>query len=118
MVRAAKRSGLLLLRLSVGLALLAWPRGGSAAGTWSVISLPQKPGEVFSPTALAADPTGDLYVADRSNGGQIQRRDVDGNWSVIAVAGGAPGQVRDVSALAVDAAGNLSRGRSENRYSL
>jgi hypothetical protein len=47
----AKRSGALVLRLIVGLALLGWPRVGSAQGTWSVISLPQKPGEVLQPEA-------------------------------------------------------------------
>jgi hypothetical protein len=39
MVLATKRSHTLILRLMVGLALLAWPRVGSAQGTWSVISL-------------------------------------------------------------------------------
>ena len=45
----------LVLRLLAALALLGCPHLGSAAGTWSVISLPQKPGEVISPTALAVD---------------------------------------------------------------
>src|SRR5207244_9197262 len=40
-------------------------------------------------------------------GTRIQKRDVQGNWSVIAAAGNAPGQVGYVSALAVDAVGNL-----------
>jgi hypothetical protein len=48
MVLDAKRTGALVLRLLVGLALLGWPRVGSAEGTWSVISLPQQPGEVVS----------------------------------------------------------------------
>jgi sugar lactone lactonase YvrE len=106
-----KRSGALVLRLLVGLALLCWPRVGAAQGTWSVISLPQwvnslphKPGEVFSPTALAVDPAGNLYVADR---GRIQKRDAQGNWSVIATSGAGLGQVIRPGALTVDAAGNL-----------
>ena len=35
----------LVLRLIVGLALLGWPRVGSAQGNWSVMSLPLQPGE-------------------------------------------------------------------------
>jgi hypothetical protein len=37
---------------------LACPQIGTAAGTWSVVSLPQQPGEVIIPTAVAADLTG------------------------------------------------------------
>jgi hypothetical protein len=86
MMANPKRSGALVLRLIVGLALLAWPRVGFAQGTWSVISLPQwvnslphKPGEVFSPTALAVDAAGDLYIADGYPYIRIQKRDAQGN---------------------------------------
>jgi sugar lactone lactonase YvrE len=115
MVPATKHSGALVLRLMVGLALLGWPRVGAAEGrdvqgTWSVISLPPppgppKPGQVVSPTALAADAAGNLYVADSGTG--IQKRDAQGNWSVIATQGTALGHVLGVPALAVDGAGNL-----------
>jgi hypothetical protein len=101
MVHNPNSSGVLALRLIVGLALLGWPRVGSAQGTWSVISLPQwvnslKPGEVFEPRALAVDAAGNLYFP---SAGGIQKRDTQGNWSVIAT--------RGASALAVDTAGNL-----------
>jgi DNA-binding beta-propeller fold protein YncE len=99
-----RRIGRMALRLIVGLALLGWPRVGSAQGTWSVISLPPKPGEVVSPWAVALDAAGNLYVADIF---QIQKRDAQGNWSVIATAGTALGQVWGPTALAVDRAGNL-----------
>src|SRR5947207_2665250 len=35
-----------------------------ASGTWSVVTLPQAPGQVSGPAALAADGAGNLYVAD------------------------------------------------------
>jgi hypothetical protein len=76
------------------------------------------PGEVHDPSALAADADGNLYVAepaeydnrgllvqDRTD--RIQKRDARGNWSIVAAAGDAPGQVDSPGALAADAAGNL-----------
>jgi DNA-binding beta-propeller fold protein YncE len=108
MVHNGSRIGTLVLRLNVGLALLGWPRVGSAQGTWSVISLPQKTGEVVVPQTVAVDATGNLYVADYSdNGGRVQKRDAQGNWTVIATAGTGVGQVEYPSALAVDRSGNL-----------
>src|SRR5437870_12156597 len=103
MMANPKRSGALVLRLIVGLALLGWPRVGAAQGTWSVISLPQKPGELYQVAGLAVSVTGDLYVADRSDLYQntLQKRDAQGNWSVIATYGGAVGQVANPGALAV-----------------
>src|SRR5689334_19303545 len=108
MVLASKRCGALILRLIVELALLGCPQISTAAGTWSVISLPQKPGEVVAPTALATDAAGDLYVADAANGSmRIQKRDTRGNWTVIADEGDSLGQVDGPGALAADAAGSL-----------
>jgi hypothetical protein len=107
MVRYPKSIGALVLRVVVVLALLGCPQIGSAAGTWSVISLPQKPGEVTIPTALAVDAVGNLYVADGSNGSRIQKRVAHGDWSVIAAGGSALGQVNSPTALAVDTAGSL-----------
>ena len=75
MALEVKRSGALVLRLIVGLALLGWARVGAAQGTWSEISLPQQPGEVLDPAAVAVDAAGNLYVTDRGSGGRIQRRD-------------------------------------------
>src|SRR5205823_14142377 len=37
----------------------------------------------------------------------IQKRDAQGNWSIIATPGTAAGQIRDPTALAADTAGNL-----------
>jgi DNA-binding beta-propeller fold protein YncE len=78
-------------------------------GNWSVIA-PEGGalGKVLRPTGIAADPEGNLYVADLGqDGGRVQKRDVQGNWSAIATVGTAPGQVRDPVALALEAAGNL-----------
>jgi tripartite motif-containing protein 71 len=109
MVHKPKLMGALALRLMVGLALLGCPRLGVAQGTWSLISLPQKPGQVYDAAALAVDATGNLYVADQGGvGGRIQQRDAQGNWSVLAAADTTPGQIdRPITALAVDAAGDL-----------
>jgi hypothetical protein len=85
------------------------PPPPSTIGTWSVISLPQKPGEVLYLTALTVDTAGNLYVAEwwASDGGQILKRDVQGTWSVIATSGIAPGQVDFPLALAVGTDGTL-----------
>ena len=110
MVPHSKSITALVLRLIVGLALLGCPITGSAAGTWSVISRPQQLGYVVGPSALAADAGGNLYVVDYAPGtivNRIQKRDAQGNWSVIATIGSALGQVDILTALAVDTAGNL-----------
>jgi hypothetical protein len=90
-------------RLLAVLLLLGCPQIGSAAGAWSLISLPQKPGDVVTPTAVAVDAAGDLYVADDG----IQKRDAQENWSVVAMAGTQVGQVGGASALAADGLGSL-----------
>jgi DNA-binding beta-propeller fold protein YncE len=107
----ARHFGALVVRLIVGLALLGWPRVGAAQGTWEVISLRPKfgdsaLGQVYSPSALAADAAGNLYVADWGNH-RIQKRDAQGNWSLIATKGRGSGQVYSPTALAVDTADNL-----------
>jgi tripartite motif-containing protein 71 len=107
MVLYPRRIGRVVLRLLSVFLLLGCPQTGSAAGTWSVISLPQQLGEIVQPLALAVDASGSLYIADPSKGSRILKRDAQGNWFVIATAGHAPGQVTDPRALAVDAAGNL-----------
>jgi hypothetical protein len=109
MARSSNSIRQLAPRLLAVVWLLGCPRIGSAAGTWSVISLPQKPGQVGDPTALAVDTTGSLYVADPSTPGndRIQKHDSQGNWSIVATAGDAPGQVYYPTAVAADTAGNL-----------
>ena len=82
MVCYPKSIGAMVLRLMVGLALLGCARAGGAQGTWSVISLPQQPGQVKGPRALTADAVGDLYVADHPFGNgpnRLQKRDTQGN---------------------------------------
>jgi hypothetical protein len=49
------------------------------------------PGQVIGPSALAVDTAGTLYLADYNNGWGIQKRDAQGNWSVVATQGSAPG---------------------------
>lgn len=101
------------LRLLAVLCLVACPRIGATAGAWSVVSLPQQPGEVMSPFLVAVDGAGSLYVADYSDGTpwsastRIQKRDPRRHWSVRATYGTGLGQVDDPIALAADAAGNL-----------
>src|SRR5260370_25280163 len=97
-----KRSGALALRLIAILSLLGCARLGLAQGTWSVISLPPKPVEVYDgPFALAVDAAGNLYVTDGSYPSRIQKRDAQGNWSEVEAFSGR------ATALAVDPAGNL-----------
>jgi sugar lactone lactonase YvrE len=86
-----------------------------AQENWSVLAeAGDAPGQVLNPQALAMDGAGNLYVADRFDPsgagpphGRIQKRDAQGNWSVIAPEGVAPGQVFNPYGLAVDNAGNL-----------
>jgi DNA-binding beta-propeller fold protein YncE len=96
-----------VIRLLTVVGLLSWPQFGSAAGTWSVMPFPGKPGEVSSVTDTAVDAVGNLYVSDWSNYGMIQKRDAQGNWSVIAPYGSDLGQVWNPTALAADTAGSL-----------
>jgi DNA-binding beta-propeller fold protein YncE len=97
-----------------------WSTGGriqkrDAQSNWSVIATEGYAlGQVRSPTALAVDPSGTLYVAEwHGDNHRIQKRDAQGNWSVLATDGQAIGQVsfdslyRYGAGLAVDAAGNL-----------
>jgi DNA-binding beta-propeller fold protein YncE len=55
---------------------------------------------------LAVGVASDLYLADHGNN-RVQRRDVEGNWSVIASTGTDPGQTNFPSGIAMDSAGNL-----------
>jgi hypothetical protein len=93
-----------------------WKR--DAQGNWSMIATEgHAPGQVIDVPALAADTAGNLYVAEMIDyagwTSRIQKRDAQGNWSVLATDGQAIGQVsfdslyRYGAGLAVDAAGNL-----------
>src|SRR5438046_1290447 len=74
--------------LAAVLLLLLCSQVGSAAGTWSVISLSEKPGAVMAPTAVAVNAVGDLYVADSFRGySRIQERNVQGRWFALATFG-------------------------------
>src|SRR5207248_56274 len=72
-------------------------------GNWSVIATEgSDPGQVSSPSALAADAAGNLYVADYGNSdgsGRIQKREAQGHWSLIAVAGFDLGQYSSASPI-------------------
>jgi len=56
-------------------------------GTCTVLSKPQPLGHVSSPRAVAIDGKGELYVADTTEGGRIQKRDLSGNWTLVVSAG-------------------------------
>src|SRR5262249_7073887 len=87
-----------------------------AQGKWSVIA---RPGPFINPDAspdgLAVDTSGNLYVADGQGWSstanawysRIQKRDAQGNWSVIAAYLETPDVYHFAAALAVDADGNL-----------
>ena len=65
-------------------------------------------GDMWNPAGLAFDSGGNLYVADFGGGSdRIQKRDAQGNWSVLATSGTGLGQVISPGALTVDAAGDL-----------
>src|SRR5262245_7815005 len=108
MIVCLKHNNTPVIRLLTVVWLLSWPQCGSAAGTWSVISLTQKllgPGVL---SALAVDGTANLYVAYSDvHSSVIQQRNAQEGWSVIATGGDAPGQVDGPSALAADTKGNL-----------
>ena len=102
MVHNAKRIGPLVLRLLVVLSLLGCPVIGSAAGTWSVLSLPRQSGEVLSPQAMAVDAAGNLYVADQGDS-SIRRRDAEGIFAdsprrAVGITRGAVPRARTVTA--------------------
>jgi sugar lactone lactonase YvrE len=107
-MQQSNRSGRWTICLLAVLAVLGGAQAGRAAGTWLVISLPQQAGEVNEPAAVAVDALGNLYVAEGVyNYGRIQKRDAQGNWSILATAGDALGQVSEPYALTADPAGDL-----------
>jgi DNA-binding beta-propeller fold protein YncE len=96
----------------------SWILKRDAQGNWSILAKEGDAlGQVRSPIAIGVDGVGALYVADHFNPpfridnehfeGRIQKRDTQGNWSVIATFGAALGQVSGLRGIAVDTAGNL-----------
>jgi sugar lactone lactonase YvrE len=76
--------------------LLQW---GVSGGTGS--------GELNSPSGVATDASGNVYVADTGNN-RIQKFDATGNFLTMwGSAGSANGQFVDALALAIDASGNV-----------
>ena len=85
-----------------GASLAAW--GGTGTGGFGSYA---DPGQFKSPKDVAIDSTGNLYVADTGNH-RIQKRDLTGNWSVIAAGYSRNlGQFRNPEAVAIDSTGNL-----------
>jgi len=77
-------------------------------GSWTLLSKPQPLGHVSSARAVAIDGKGELYVADTTEGGRIQKRDLNGNWTLVASTGQSPGGLKDgVRAMAFDLSGSL-----------
>jgi hypothetical protein len=78
-------------------------------GTWTRLDKPQPLGHMVEGYSFTLDPDGQLYVADPEGSGRIQKRDRDGNWSLVASAGQSPGAFKGgtVRAIACDASGGL-----------
>src|SRR4029079_14156687 len=78
---------------------------------WGIATHGWGRGQVGCPTALASANDGSLYVAevddDYYDNARIQQRDAQGNWSVIATFGSAPGPGSHPIALAADGTGSL-----------
>ena len=96
-----------MLRLAPLLLLITAGAALQAAGTWSVLTLPQQPGRVSNPAAVAVDGAGNLYEAETYPYNRVQKRDPQGNWSIITTRGNGPGQVTNPAGVAVDGVGNL-----------
>jgi len=109
------------LSLSCGLWVLGWPAWTFLCplfaaeptapvlnGSWTLLSKPHLLGHVIWPWAVALDGEGELYVADGAEGGRIQKRDLSGNWTLVASAGQSPGGLKGIAqAMAFDRSGNL-----------
>jgi sugar lactone lactonase YvrE len=115
--REARSVRTIALRMIGVLALLGCPRVGRAQGEWSILAAQGgAPGQVVNPTALRVDSAGNLYVGDQwqvvvdrnlESVDRLQKRDVQGNWSMIATSGPALDQAWNPGSLAVDGAGSL-----------
>jgi RNA polymerase sigma factor (sigma-70 family) len=77
-------------------------------GTWTLLSTPQPLGHVIWPWALAIDADGAFYVTDGAQGGRIQKRDLNGDWSLVASASQFPGGLNSaVQSMDIDSSGDL-----------
>src|SRR5207237_1639843 len=81
-------------------------------GNWSLIAEAGTDlAQVVNPSALAVGMADSLYVAESDDlvarTARIQKRDAQGNWSVLAARGFDPGEVLRPLGLGLDAAGNL-----------
>jgi hypothetical protein len=96
------------------LALSSWwpakPPPLALNGTWARLNQPQPLGSIDSSLpCFTLDSDEQLYVADDEEGGRIQKRDRNGNWTLVASArqttGGFKGGIP--RSMAFDAPGNL-----------
>jgi RNA polymerase sigma factor (sigma-70 family) len=100
-----------------------WPAKPSPLalnGTWTRLDKPQPLGHLSYYFIFALDPDGQLYIADGEEGGRIEKRDRNGNWSLVASGAESTGGFRGGTpfAMACDASGNLyvaELGRLEKR---
>jgi tripartite motif-containing protein 71 len=62
-------------------------------------------GKTDGPQCFSMDASGNLYVADGQRGGRLQKRDLEGHWTVFAAPG--PGQEDQIFSFCAEPNGNV-----------